>query len=465
MTDVATNGSAPAEVKQRVEKPDEEKFKVDEAAAVKERDSKEALHVSVDTYDNRHSPATNISQKAAQEKWAKARGAPRAANGEDQPKDRFQVLVDEQKSIRDKQKENKASKGSVQDKSARNEENIKKLMNDRKEMGSRAGFKSLNELESQIKSLEARVDSGKMAVVDEKKTLEEVRNHKRQRKTFEEMDNIQKKIDQLRLENGDLRKSFDNPEARALSDKYEANQKELDSIKAERATSRKGKDSIKAEADKAYAEKQTAYDNLKKLRDAHWTQRRAFKAQQDEVYNARRERQKTERDAYEKDKRRKVADIRLEEASAPAFGEEIHTAETLIKYFDPSYSTAEVSTDPGKFAASAQRTVDEDKFKDMKPLKKEEEDFFTGGGGKKKKGKKVSSKGDFQIGLDIIESCAKVGIDPPSSKDGVPAVVESLKKKVDAWKSDQKAQTEKNIAKAKGEIEKLEAEPVADTQS
>jgi len=51
-----------------------------------------------------------------------------------------------------------------------------------------------------------------------------------------------------------------------------------------------------------------------------------------------------------------------------------------------------------------------------------------------------------------------MGIDPPMSAADIPAVTEKVKEKLGHWKADQKSQTEKNIAKAQKEIERLDAE-------
>jgi len=51
-----------------------------------------------------------------------------------------------------------------------------------------------------------------------------------------------------------------------------------------------------------------------------------------------------------------------------------------------------------------------------------------------------------------------MGIDPPMGTAEVPSVIEKVKGKLAHWKGDQKAQTEKNVAKALKEIERLDAE-------
>jgi hypothetical protein len=287
-----------------------------------------------------------------------------------------------------------------------------------------------------------------MKLVDEKKALNEISQLRRNKKGFAGLDELQKKIDEKKAENAELKKTFDNPDSRALSQKYEDNQKELDDIKAAREDTNKNFDSLKAERDKFYEEQQATYQAIRKVKDDYYAQRKAYKEFEDLIWQQKRERQKAEKDAYEKDRRRRIAEQKLEEASEPAFLDQIRTAEGLVRHFDPTYTTDEGDKGPGQFAATAQRTIDEAGFKGMKVVKKEDEDFFVGSGGKKKgKSKKGAAapaeSGKLNMNIGIIEELAKVGVDPPSTQADVPGVVEKLKEKLATWKKDQDAETQK----------------------
>ncbi|EXJ88050.1 hypothetical protein A1O1_04977 [Capronia coronata CBS 617.96] len=440
MADVENSPAAEGTQKGRPEKPDEAKYKAALAQAEKEHEAAQAKF------------------NASRTKLDSARpGKSTPAN------DRFKELVDDQKAIRQKQQENKAAKAGQQDKYNQNDALIKKLIAEQKDARTRAGFKNVEEIDAKIDSIMKQVDSGNMKLVDEKKALAEVSSLRRQKKGFTALDDLQKKIDEKKAENAELRKSFDSPEARALAQKYEENQKELDQIKAAREDTNKNLDVLKAEREKLYQEQQATYAAIKKLKDDYYAQRKAYKEYEDQIYQQRRERQKAERDAYEKEKRRRIAEQKLEEAGEPAFLEEIRIAEGLIRHFDPSYNAGDHEKGPSQFAATTQRTVDESGFKGMKVVKKEDEDFFVGSGGKKKgKGKKSpaasAESGKLNMNIGIIDQLAKVGVDPPSTQADVSGVVDKLKAKVDTWKKEQDSQTQKNIEKAKKEIEKLEQE-------
>lgn len=359
--------------------------------------------------------------------------------------DRWSQLVEEQKKIRAQQGDHKSGRQVQQNKYGANDREIKKLIQEQKDARSRTGFKTAKEIEDRMKELTAQVDKGTMKLVDEKKNLAEVGNLRRILKTFTGVDDIQTKIDAKKAENAELKKTFDNAETKALSEKYEANQKELDKIKADREDVNKNYDKLKAEREALYQKQQTSYAAVKDVKDKYYAQRKAHKEQEDKRYQAQRERKQAEHAAYEKEKRKRVAEARLEEASSLAFSDEILTAEGIIRHFDPSYGTDKTEKGPGQFAASNQRPVDESGFKGMTVMKKEEEDFFTGSGGKKK-GKKGGAKAadnKFNLSIDIIQGLSKLGVEQPSNQSEVPATVEELKKKVAYWKENQKSETEK----------------------
>jgi hypothetical protein len=323
------------------------------------------------------------------------------------------------------------------------------LIAEQKDARSRSGFRSADEIDAKIALLEKQIESATLKVADERKNLADISQLRKQKKQFSNLDDLQARIDAKKAENTELKKTFDNAESRALSQKYEDNQKELDEIKATREGTNKNIDSLKADRERLYNEQQTTFQNIRKVKDEYYAGRKAYKEHEDQVYQQRRERQKAERNEYEKERRKRVAESKLEEASAPAFIDEIRTAEGLIKHFDPSYGASTEDKGPGEFAASAQRTVDDSGFKGMKVVKKEDEDFFIGGGGKKKgKGKKSTpatngeSKG-LNMNVGIIEELAKVGIDPPSTQSDVPGVIEKLKEKLEGWKKGQDEQTKK----------------------
>ena len=356
-------------------------------------------------------------------------------------------------------------------------------------------YKNVDEVDQQIQRLEKQVDTGTMKLVDEKKALAEISSLRKQRKGFAGFDEAQKGIDDVKGQMTELKKTLDNPEAKALSQKYDEIHQELASIKAEQDKAYSSLSSLRDERSKLNEDQQKKYAGMREIRDQYHKARMAYRDYEQEQYRIRQEKQKAERDAYQKEKRRKIAEKKLEEASEPAYMDEILTAEGLIRYFDPSSpESAKSLRGPSGFAAEAQRSIDDSGIKGTKLSKKDENEdmYFMGTGGKKgKKSKKgtatgspapsTPTEGKFNLTMGVIEELAKVNVEPPMNQAGVPAAVDKLKQKRDAWKSEQDKKTKdvsihsiirnpkqtkfpanlnptQNIEKAQKEIDRLEAE-------
>jgi chromosome segregation ATPase len=332
------------------------------------------------------------------------------------------------------------------DKVKRLDEQVKSRIQEQKNAKSKLPYKSVEDIENQIDSLQKQVDGGMMKLVDEKKALSEISQLNRAKKSFGGFDASQKAIDDLRAQIADLKKGLDDPEAKALSEKYNSLQNELNQIKSEQDEVYKNLNSLRDQRTKLHGEQQEAYVAWKTYKDEHFAKIRAFREYEQEAYRIRKEKQRKENDEYHAGKRREAAEKRLEEASAPAYEEEILTAQGLIRYFDPSSVPAKEASAPSNYAASAGRTVNDGAFKGMKVMKKDEEDFMTLGGGKKKKGGKKSGAAateKFNLNIRVLEDLSKVKVDTPSSQADVPRVVEDLKKRVEEWKADQEKETQK----------------------
>ena len=313
-------------------------------------------------------------------------------------------------------------------------------------------FKSADDVQREIDSLQKQVDTGMMKLVDEKKALSEITSLNKQKKGFVGFDAAQKTIDDLKAQIAELRKSLDDPASKALSDRFSAIQQELDTIKGEQDEVYKNLNALRDERTKANEAQSVAYANLKDIKDKYFQARRAHKEYEQEAYRIRNDRQRVEQQAYESGKRKAVAQAKLEDASSPAFYDEILTTQGLIRYFDPTSTEAKQATGPSKFAAQASRTIDASGIKGTALPRKgdDSEDYFVGGGGKKnKKGKKgpsaapapETSSAKFNIPFGVLEELAKVDVQPPSNQGEVPAVVEKLKEKLAHWKENQDSKT------------------------
>lgn len=369
---------------------------------------------------------------------------------------RQQELKAELSNIRQQQSGFKSSRGGIQEKIAGLDARLKSQSAEQKIKRGQVSWKTTGDIDQEIQRQDKIAESSNATLVDQKKAIAEISSLRKQKKAFVGFDEAQRSIEKIKADIAELRKQLDNPEAKLLSQKFDQADRELKAIKAEQDEAYKGLHSLRDERSKAYNEQQEKWAAMKEIKDQYFKANRAYREWDQEQYKLRQEKVKAERDAYHKEKRRKIADKKLEEASEPAYMDEILTAEGLIRYFDPSSPEAsKVLRGPSGFAAEAQRSVDTNSdFKGTRISKKEdrEDTYFMGTGGKKgKKGKKGSAvgspapgtptEGKFNLSIGIIEELAKVNVEPPMSQAGVPAVVEKLKEKRDHWKKDQEKKT------------------------
>lgn len=287
-----------------------------------------------------------------------------------------------------------------------------------------------------------------MKLVDEKKALNEISNLRKQRKNFAQFDTSQKGIDDVKAKIKEIKDSMDDPEARTLSDRYSKIQSELDSIKAEQDEAFKSLNSLRDERSKLQAEQQEKFQAVRKLKDEYYAAKKAFGEYEREARQKIRERQKAERERFDKEKKKERAQKLLQEASDPAYLEEIRRANSLLYFYDPSSTSTEKApllADSG-LTAQASRKVDDSGLKGTKLMRKEDrDDDYLPAIKKGKKGKKSApaEKSGFNCPPSVIDDCSFLGIDPPMGAADVPAVIEKVKAKLDHWKSDQQAETQR----------------------
>ncbi|KAL2120558.1 hypothetical protein VTJ04DRAFT_4585 [Mycothermus thermophilus] len=398
---------------------------------------------------------------------AKLDNAIPSKNGDSPAQKRRQELIAELNEIRAKQGAGKADRNSKAAQLKQLDEQLRRRIADQKAARAKVPFKSVEEIDAKIKSLEKEVESGKLKLVDEKKALAEITSLRKLRRTFSGLDGEQAAIDELKAKIKEVKESMDNPEAKALSARYDALQAELNALKEEQDSARKNLTQLRKERDELYKKQQDTWAALKKHKDDYHAQRKAALAWEREQREKRRERERLERERIAKERRMARAKEMLEEASEPAYSEELRRAHNLARFLDPTYVAEEkgpLLADKG-LAAAPQRKVDASAFEGMRLVRKEDrdEDYLPAAkkGGKKGKKSAAPAETKFHCPPSVIADCAFLGVNPPMSAAEIPQVLEKVKAKIAQWKADQPEQTRKNIEKAKKEIERLEAEEAA----
>ncbi|KAI0971502.1 hypothetical protein F4678DRAFT_86707 [Xylaria arbuscula] len=178
---------------------------------------------------------------------------------------RRQELIAEANDIRNKQGVGKNARNSKLDQIKRLDEQLRSRIAEQKSARGKVAFKSAEDIDRKIEALEKEMNSGLMKLVDEKKSLNEISNLRKQRKNFAQFDNSQKGIDDLKAKIKEIKDTMDDPESRALSDRYSKVQGELDTIKAEQDEAFKNLNSLRDERSKLQAEQQEKFQAVRKL--------------------------------------------------------------------------------------------------------------------------------------------------------------------------------------------------------
>jgi chromosome segregation ATPase len=372
------------------------------------------------------------------------------SNNQSPVQKRRKEILDELGQIRQKQAGFKNARSNRTDQIKRLDEQLKSRIAEQKTARSKVPYKSLEELDNHVRDLNRKVESGSLKLVDEKKALNEISAATRMRKTFTQFDESQKAVDELKAKIKEVKDSGDDPEQRQLSERYTVLQTELDAIKAQSDEAHKNIKSLLAEKDQLNAEQKQSYAAMKKLKDDFYAQKRAHRQFEEEQKQKGRERFRAERERQIQERKKADAERFLEEASNPAFMEEIRRANSLLQFLDPSTRSTEKApllADKG-LAAQAQRKVDDAGMKGMKLVQKKErdEEYLPAATKKGKKGKKstgAAEKQKFIIPPSALEDCAFLGVEAPIKSEDIPAVIEKVNEKLASWKENQEAETRK----------------------
>ncbi|KAK9385960.1 hypothetical protein V1515DRAFT_640049 [Lipomyces mesembrius] len=389
--------------------------------------------------------------------------SPDSAQSEKQQELRGQLTA-----IRQRQTEIRAANQKVFEEIRTLDDGIKRKIKEVQSAKSKISFKSIDELDAHIKKLEAAVDSGTMKLVDEKRTLSDITGLKKARKSFSNIREIEQSIAESKEKVAALRSKTEDSESKELSSKHQKIQSELDAIRAEIDKVQKNRSTLVEQRNEARKAREEAYNALRKFKNDFYQQKKEYGKYEQEERQRRWERKKAEREAFERERRKKRAAQKLEAASEPAFGADIAQAESLLQYFEPTFKpTSGALRLSSSLAAQATRTIDAAPPAGTQILTKKtnDETYFVGKKGKKNKntnGISAAEKEKFTLNFEIVSQLSKLSLGVPMNKEEVPATVEALKSKVQWFKDNQDRVTTENIKKAEVEIERLEKDAEAE---
>ncbi|BGP56760.1 hypothetical protein JCM8202_004466 [Rhodotorula sphaerocarpa] len=379
--------------------------------------------------------------------------------------------------LRGEQARMKGGRGKTLDQLKNMQDAMNKKVKDLNAAKAKVPYKTTQEVDHQIKSLDRQVESGSMKLVDEKKALAEISSLRKQRKTVESFSAQQAAIDADKAKIDEIRQELDDPEQKAASKKFDDLKKELDEVNKRMEDVSKSRDGL-------YDERNA----LSKQLDELWQQKKASAAAFREANNAyyqklnderakRDERRKAERKEYEVSKRAEVNQRLLEEAQAPAFEREIEDCQTLIRFFRQRIGLENgAATSAGSGSVSSlgfsrpkvagvpepePRKIDEgDSLKGAVPLRKKSEQEEESWGGlaassKKggKKGRAAEADGEkLKLPFGTLSGLMALGIPAPLTTGEVQKTIDSLQLKKKYFVDNQARVTKERVAAVEAKI-------------
>ncbi|KAK4703567.1 hypothetical protein P7C70_g2653, partial [Phenoliferia sp. Uapishka_3] len=441
----------------------------DKAAYDKEQD---ALRVEIDALQAKNN---DVKNRIA------------ATSGKGPNNDRKVQLRAELEALRGDQARIKGGRGKTMDQVKAMQEGLSKKIKELQAAKAKLPYKSVAEVDAAIANLDRQVSSGMMKLVDEKKALMEMSSLKKTRKNVESFGSQQASIDADKTKIDAIRAGLDDPEAKAISDKFNAARAELDKINKAHDEASKGRDVLFEERNAISKELDVAFSKKKESANAFREANNKFYQKMNDDRAKRLERQRAERQAFEDSKRSEINLRLLEEAQAPAFEREIEDCRTLVDFFQRRIGLAGTANPSSVLYARAAvagvpeleiRKVESGPPEGAVALKKkgtEEEVFFMGGRGKKGKKGPKQLKGEtpkvkteeerkeeekaqpLNLPFPTLSALLTLGITSPLTVGDVPTTIEALTVKMKYFSDNQDRVTREKIAAVEKKIAAADA--------
>ncbi|OLL23970.1 hypothetical protein NEOLI_003416 [Neolecta irregularis DAH-3] len=388
------------------------------------------------------------------------------SNGQGKNQIKVQELREKLDGIRARQAAIKALKSKEYEQAKILEDSVKRKVKELQSSKANKPFKSIEELDSLIgylsretlfdyRKLEEQVDSGTMKIVEEKKTLVQISNYKRMRKTTSTFMDQQTAIDREKAELKKVREQMEDAETMKLAQEANILHEELAKLKVENEVAYKSRSELFEQRASLQQRRDELWSARKAVQQENWEKNKEYREWETAEKQRRWEKKQLERETMEREKRQKAAQRKLEEASEEAYGVEIVTCQN---YFDRGSEAAVVEQKAEDFV---RRDISAPEGQALQ--RKGEEAFMMMGGGKKKgkkQGRGASDKYSLQIG--VLAEFGKVDVSPPYAREQIGGVVEQLKARLGYYRENQKRVTEERVARVKREIEEQAREGVTE---
>ncbi|GAA5968039.1 hypothetical protein JCM3765_003563 [Sporobolomyces pararoseus] len=388
--------------------------------------------------------------------------------------------------VRNDQQKIRGGRGKTVEQLGAMQEQLKKKINELQTAKAKLPYKTVQDVDNQIKNLDRQVESGTMKLVEEKKALSEISSLRKSRKTVESFSTLQASIDNDKKKIDEVRALLDDPEQKKLDEKFKSIKKELDEVNKKMDEQSKSRDALfderntlSQQLDELFTKKKASAQNFRESNNKYYEKLNADRAK-------REEKRREERRAQEASKRDEINQQLLEEAQAPAFEREIEDCRNLILFFQQrigqapadSSSSANGSTTSSLFSRPKVSGVPElelRKVEDELPKgtvvrkKGEQQEDETGWGGvknKKKGNNKNQNKGSslaaegstsgsdqlLNLPFGTLAALMSLGITAPLTTKEVSQTIDNLELKKKYFVDNQDRVTKERVAAVEKKI-------------
>lgn len=335
---------------------------------------------------------------------------------------------------------------------------VRKKIAEMQKLTSKSNFKSAAEIDARVNYLDELIGSGELKLAEERRYIKEMTSLRKLRKDFAEVDIQQNSIKKDKTKIAELKEQLNHVGNKEVQARFEKILTELDEINASNNSTYEQRNKLIKKRNELRKARNSKYDEVKALRAGFAAELASFKEQLAEEQKRRDAEYKAKQEEDKQFHLKAEANRKLEEASIPAFTDEINEIHGLLAYFDPSYKKPQKNNvaEMTQLSLTSETTIRKVEMpEDVVILKKEQQPFIQGSAGKKLKKKSTKQK-KFTVDPDVIVSLSNLSIQLPVKLDEVPTTVNTLKETLVALEEKQDEQTQINILRAKEEIAKLE---------
>lgn len=369
--------------------------------------------------------------------------------------------------LRGKQDEIKKSRSSTIEKIRSLGDSIQRKKRDLKQVRDKVQYRTVKDIDIAISKLERLIESGTLKIIEEKRTIAEISNLERSKKSVKQFEIQQNAIDEEQKAIDELKKTLEDSDFKKINEEYDDIKAKLDVINKDLASDREKRNELFDQKKKIREQINELFANRREIQDQHSKAKSEYWKYQEDEQKRRQELRRKLDEEREKQYKQDVADRKREEAAIPAFQSDIVTCDNLIYYFQ-SYNGGK-SPQPQPHTPSTTPVDSNIRQPDATSnvpegavlMKKSdrEDAYFAGGSKKHKKSpkeKKAGKSNSLQLPFSVMDQLISFKIATPHNFSDIEQTIEGLIKKKEYFIENQERITRENIEKVEAEIAAME---------